>query len=128
MYKIISFLHRLREKKDSIIVVEGKRDKEVLREFGFNNVYTIYELRKDEGIFLNYREAIILTDNDNKGRILYKYVRNLLESDGIIINDIERRRFFKYFKVREVEDLRKRIDEIKFYINYFENPEKILYF
>jgi len=128
MYRIISFLHRLREKKDSIIVVEGRRDKEVLREFGFNNVYTIYELRKDDGIFLNYREAIILTDNDNKGRILYKYVRNLLESDGIIINDIERKRFFKYFRVREVEDLRKHIEEIKFYINYFENPEKILYF
>jgi 5S rRNA maturation endonuclease (ribonuclease M5) len=128
MYRIISFLHRLREKKDSIIVVEGKRDKEVLKEFGFNNVYTIYELRRDEEIFLNYREAIILTDNDNKGRILYKYVRNLLESDGIIINDIERRRFFKYFRVREVEDLRKHIEEIKFYINYFENPEKILYF
>jgi len=128
MYRIISFLYRLREKKDSIIVVEGRRDKEVLREFGFNNVYTIYELRKDDGIFLNYREAIILTDNDNKGRILYKYVRNLLESDGVIINDIERRRFFKYFRVREVEDLRKHIEEIKFYINYFENPEKILYF
>ena len=128
MYRIISFLHRLREKKDSIIVVEGRRDKEVLREFGFNNVYTIYELRKDDGIFLNYKEAIILTDNDNKGRILYKYVRNLLESDGIIINDIERRRFFRYFRVRGVEDLRKYIEEIKFYINYFENPEKILYF
>jgi 5S rRNA maturation endonuclease (ribonuclease M5) len=128
MYRIISFLYRLREKKDSIIIVEGKRDKEVLKEFGFNNVYTIYELRKDDGIFLNYREAIILTDNDNKGRILYKYVRNLLESDGIIINDVERRKFFKYFRVREVEDLRKHIEEIKFYINYFENPEKILYF
>ncbi|MFP3289834.1 MAG: hypothetical protein RXN31_01285 [Candidatus Nanopusillus acidilobi] len=128
MYKVISFLHRLREKKDSIIIVEGKKDKEVLKEFGFNNVYTIYELRKDDGVFLNYREAIILTDNDNKGRILYKYVRNLLESDGIIINDVERRKFFKYFRVREVEDLRKHIDEIKFYINYFENPEKILYF
>jgi 5S rRNA maturation endonuclease (ribonuclease M5) len=128
MYRIISFLHRLREKKDSIIIVEGRRDKEVLREFGFNNVYTIYELRKDDGTFLNYREAIILTDNDNKGRILYKYVRNLLESDGIIINDIERKRFFKYFRVREIEDLRKHIEEIKFYINYLENPEKILYF
>ena len=128
MYKAISFLHRLREKKDSIIIVEGKKDKEVLKEFGFNNVYTLYELRKDEGVFLNYREAIILTDNDNKGRILYKYVRNLLESDGMIINDVERRKFFKYFRVREVEDLRKHIDEIKFYINYFENPEKILYF
>jgi len=128
MYKAISFLHRLREKKDSIIIVEGKKDKEVLKEFGFNNVYTIYELRRDDGLFLNYREAIILTDNDNKGRILYKYVRNLLESDGIIINDIERRKFFRYFRVREVEDLRKHIDEIKFYINYFENPEKILYF
>jgi 5S rRNA maturation endonuclease (ribonuclease M5) len=128
MYKVISFLHRLREKKDSIIIVEGKKDKEVLKEFGFNNVYTIYELRRDDGVFLNYREAIILTDNDNKGRILYKYVRNLLESDGMIINDVERRKFFKYFRVREVEDLRKHIDEIKFYINYFENPEKILYF
>ena len=128
MYRIISFLHRLKEKKDSIIVVEGKRDKEVLREFGFNNIYTIYELRKNDNIFLNYKEAIILTDNDNKGRILYKYVRNLLESDGIIVNDIERRKFFKYFRVREVEDLRKHIEEIKFYINYFENPEKILYF
>ena len=128
MYRLVSFLYRLREKKDSIIIVEGKKDKEVLKEVGFNNVYTIYELRKDDKVFLNYREAIILTDNDNKGRILYKYVRNLLESDGIIINDIERRKFFRYFRVREVEDLRKYIEEIKFYINYFENPEKILYF
>ena len=128
MYRVVSFLHRLREKKDSIIIVEGRKDKEVLKEVGFNNVYTIYELRKDDEVFLNYREAIILTDNDNKGRILYKYVRNLLESDGIIINDIERRKFFRYFRVREVEDLRKYIEEIKFYINYFENPEKILYF
>jgi len=128
MYRVVSFLHRLREKKDSIIIVEGKKDKEVLKEVGFNNVYTIYELRKDDEVFLNYREAIILTDNDNKGRILYKYVRNLLESDGIIINDIERRKFFRYFRVRGVEDLRKYIEEIKFYINYFENPEKILYF
>jgi 5S rRNA maturation endonuclease (ribonuclease M5) len=84
-------------------------------------------LKKDDRIFLNYREAIILTDNDNKGRRLYKYIRNLLESDGIIVNDIERKRFFKYFRVREVEDLRKNIEKIKFYINYFENPEKILY-
>jgi len=128
MYRVVSFLHRLREKKDSIIIVEGKKDKEVLKEVGFNNVYTIYELRKDDEVFLNYKEAIILTDNDNKGRILYKYVRNLLESDGIIINDIERRKFFRYFRVRGVEDLRKYIEEIKFYINYFENPEKILYF
>jgi len=128
MYRLVSFLHRLREKKDSIIIVEGKKDKEVLKEVGFNNVYTIYELRRDDEVFLNYREAIILTDNDNKGRILYKYVRNLLESDGIIINDIERRKFFRYFRVRGVEDLRKYIEEIKFYINYFENPEKILYF
>ena len=128
MYRAVSFLHRLREKKDSIIIVEGKKDKEVLKEVGFNNVYTIYELRKADEVFLNYREAIILTDNDNKGRILYKYVRNLLESDGIIINDIERRKFFRYFRVRGVEDLRKYIEEIKFYINYFENPEKILYF
>ncbi len=127
MYKVISFLYRLREKKGLIIIVEGKKDKEVLKEFGLNNVYTIYELKKDDSVFLNYREAIILTDNDNKGRMLYKYIRNLLESDGIIINDIERKRFFKYFRVREVEDLRKNIEKIKFYINYFENPEKILY-
>ncbi len=127
MYKVISFLYRLRERRRLIIIVEGKKDKEVLKEFGFNNVYTIYELKKDDSVFLNYREAIILTDNDNKGRMLYKYVRNLLESDGIIVNDIERKRFFKYFRVREVEDLRKNIEKIKFYINYFENPEKILY-
>jgi len=127
MYKVISFLYRLREKRGLIIIVEGKKDKEILEEFGFNNVYTIYELKKDDRIFLDYREAIILTDNDNKGRMLYKYIRNLLESDGIIVNDIERKRFFKYFRVREVEDLRKHIEKIKFYINYFENPEKILY-
>ncbi|MFZ8856252.1 MAG: toprim domain-containing protein [Candidatus Nanopusillus sp.] len=127
MYKVISFLYGLREKRGLIIIVEGKKDKEVLKEFGFNNVYTIYELKKDDKIFLNYREAIILTDNDNKGRMLYKYIRNLLESDGIIVNDIERKRFFKYFRVRKVEDLRKHIEKIKFYINYFENPEKILY-
>ncbi len=35
-------------------------------------------IRRDDGVFLNYREAIILTDNDNKGRILYKYVKKFV--------------------------------------------------
>ena len=124
----IGFLLYIKNKENTFIVVEGKRDKNVLKELGLNNIYTIYEIKKLENIFLNYKEAIILTDNDSKGNALYKYLKSLLESEGIIINDIDRKKFFKYFKIREVEDLRKNIDKLKFYINYFENPEKILYF
>ncbi|BFI73217.1 hypothetical protein YN1_2040 [Nanoarchaeota archaeon] len=124
----ISFLLYMKNKENTFIVVEGKRDKDVLRELGLNNIYTIYEIKRLENISMNFKEVIILTDNDNKGNSLYKYLRSLLESEGIIINDIDRKRFFRYFKVREVEDLRKNIEKLKFYINYFESPEKILYF
>ncbi|MGC9133131.1 MAG: toprim domain-containing protein [Nanopusillaceae archaeon] len=124
----IGFLLYIKNKKDTFIIVEGKRDKDVLKELGLNNIYTIYEIKKLENLSLYFKEAIILTDNDNKGNSLYKYLKNLLESEGIIINDRDRRKFFKYFKVREVENLRKNIEKLKFYINYFENPEKILYF
>jgi 5S rRNA maturation endonuclease (ribonuclease M5) len=128
MKNSIDFLLYIKNKKDTFIIVEGKRDKDVLKELGLNNIYTVYEIKKLENLSLYFKEAIILTDNDSKGNALYKYLKNLLESEGMIINDRDRRKFFKYFKIREVENLRKNIEKLKFYVNYFENPEKILYF
>ncbi|BBL45797.1 toprim domain protein [Nanobdella aerobiophila] len=122
----ISFLYSIKYMRDTAIIVEGKKDKEVLTYLGIMNVYTIYELKKCENIYIDYKKAIILTDNDKKGNKLYKYIRNLLESEGIIINDIYRKRFFNYFRVSEIENIRKYLEDLKFYINYFENPENIL--
>ncbi|MGC9079307.1 MAG: toprim domain-containing protein [Nanopusillaceae archaeon] len=126
MKKIVDFLYNIKSRERTLIIVEGRRDKEALNKMGIKNVYTIYELRKMENIFLDYKEAIILTDNDKKGNKLYLYVKNILESEGLTINNYYRKKFFNIFKVKEVEDINKKIDRILFYVNYFENPEKIL--
>lgn len=111
------FFRDLREISENVlIIVEGKRDKIVLERLGIKNVYTIYELYKIN--FRKYREAIVLTDNDKKGRRLYKRIKEILEAEDLIVRDNYRRIFYKIIKTRSVEYLNSRIDKIKYIIDY----------
>jgi len=72
--------------KDKTIIVEGKRDKQVLYSFGFTNVHTI-----DKGLYelsekFEKKEIIILTDFDKEGKEISKKLSLFLQ----IRNKIDR--------------------------------------
>lgn len=113
----IHFLKKVRDKSENCyIIVEGKNDKKILEYIGFKNVYTLYEireiLRKKK-----YDKAIILTDNDRKGKKIYKRIKDLLLSEDIVDDYIIRKKFFRKIRKSHIEDLKNEIEDIKFYIN-----------
>lgn len=113
----ISFLKKIIDKSENCyIIVEGKKDKKILTELGFKNVYALYELGKilkDR----KYYEALILTDNDYKGNKMYKKIKEILLSEDIVDNYNLRKKFFIKIRKMHIEDLEKNLENIKFYIN-----------
>jgi len=74
MLDLKDFIFQLNEKKDSIVIVEGKRDSAALKKLGF--VGNITEFHKYGGItkfadsVSEYQNVILLLDGDRKGRYL----------------------------------------------------------
>ena len=114
--KLIRDLQLYSEK--NLIVVEGKRDKEVLEELKIKNVYAIYEVKRLN--LKKYREVLILTDRDKKGKKIYKHLYLYFTSEGLIINEQLRKRFFEVFRVIRVEELRTKIKDILHVLEYGE--------
>lgn len=115
--KLSEFIrHLIDYSRKTIIVVEGKKDKEVLEKIGICNVNTINDLKKID--LKRYEKALILTDNDKKGKALYKNIKDHLFSEGILDDYPTRMKFFKEFRVYKVEDLKKKIDKLLYYIDY----------
>ena len=74
-----------------IILVEGKKDEEILRNVGFSNIILIHQ----DGVSLSDRmkeisklipkkeKVCILTDFDKKGKMLYFKIKELCNENGI---------------------------------------------
>ncbi len=77
------FVISLNEMKDSIVVVEGKRDVAALRGLGFSgNILQFYKtggFANFADVVARYKSVIILFDRDKKGRYLTGRVIRLLE-------------------------------------------------
>ena len=77
------FVKHLNSKKESVVVVEGKRDSAALRKLGFSG--KILEFHSFNGIVIfsdsvaKYKNIILLLDGDRKGRYLTKRIIKLLE-------------------------------------------------
>jgi len=114
--KKIDFLKFLRDySKENLIIVEGKKDKKIFAELEIST-YAIYEIFKIN--IYRFREALILTDRDKKGKKIYRFLYNYLSSEGITINEKIRNSFFKFFKVTRIEELRKDIEKLKYILDY----------
>ena len=115
----IKFIRLLQQySENNPIVVEGKRDKEVLQELRIKNVYAVYEIRRIPT--KKFKEVLILTDRDRKGKKIYKYLYNYFISEGLIINNKLREQFFRTFGVVRVEELKNRMNDIKNILEYEE--------
>jgi len=81
--EIKKFINLLNSHKDSVVVVEGKRDSAALVKLGYSG--KILEFHKFNGMIkfadsaAKYRKLILLLDGDRKGRYLTKKIIELLE-------------------------------------------------
>jgi 5S rRNA maturation endonuclease (ribonuclease M5) len=83
IHEIRNFVFQLNLMKDSVVVVEGKRDTSALKKLGFSG--QIIEFHKFGGIVnfadsvARYEKLIILFDRDRKGRYLTGKTIQLLQ-------------------------------------------------
>ena len=81
--EIKKFIDLLNSEKDSVVIVEGKRDSAALIKLGYSG--KILEFHKFNGMIkfadsaAKYRKLILLLDGDRKGRYLTKKIIELLE-------------------------------------------------
>ena len=78
---IKKFIKHLNSKKESVVVVEGKRDSTALRKLGFSGkaieFHSFKGLVKFSDFVAKYKSVILLLDGDRKGRYLTKRIIDL---------------------------------------------------
>ncbi len=90
------------------IIVEGKRDRQALRQLGIEGkILTITKPLEEiaEEISSEHREAIILTDYDSRGKILAGKLRDLLMNEGVSPNLEFRFELRRYTGLEFIEEL-----------------------
>lgn len=108
--EVQDFIRSLDQKKDSIVVVEGRRDEEALKKLGFSgNVcqfHSFHGLVKFVDYVLGYKSLIILLDSDRKGAYLTKRLVSQL-SHRMTVDLLFRRKITTITKgkARHIEDL-----------------------
>ena len=111
MNKKIDELSNLIEKvknSNTLIIVEGRKDKAALQKLGLTN---IIELNKKplfqlvEEVSSSNKECIILTDLDKKGKEIYGKLNSNLQKHGVRINNKFREFLFKHTKLRQIEGI-----------------------
>ena len=81
--EIKKFMNLLNSQKDSVVIVEGKRDSAALIKLGYSG--KILEFHRFNGMIkftdsaAKYRKIILLLDGDRKGKYLTKKIIELLE-------------------------------------------------
>ena len=77
-----SFVRKLNDEEDALVVVEGVRDAKALRASGFSGELFMLchnsSISKLEGVVSKFKKAILLLDNDSEGRKLVERTRRLL--------------------------------------------------
>ena len=109
------FYTHIRKIKNSntLVVVEGKKDKSALQKLGISNVV---ELNKKplfqivEEISNSNEECIILTDLDKKGKEIYGKLNSNLQRNGVKVNNKFREFLFRHTKLRQIEGLNSYIE------------------
>ena len=108
--KLQNFIDLLNSKKDSIVVVEGKRDASALKKLGYSG--KICEFHSFKGLtrfidsMLSYKNLIVLFDGDKKGKYLTSRIISQLEHRIRIDLSFKRKLVsITKGKIRHIEDL-----------------------
>ncbi len=123
--RVFSILEQYRTKNQSVpIVVEGKNDVSSLRSIEFtgeiiqvNSGSSI--LNFSENLAEEYREIIILTDFDRKGKTLKKMIQEYLLSSGVKADTYLWEYLCKRSPIATVEELPSEVERIRQNIGYY---------
>ncbi len=102
-------LELLRKIADKQIIVEGRRDKEVLCSLGFKKILTISKGIYETTEMLKGREVVVLTDFDSEGRQIAKKLNRILQPIGYDVDITARRKvglMLSKLKIKQIEQLR----------------------
>jgi len=107
----------LRELNESqAVIVEGKRDREALRQIGVRNRIFLANMSPDKlalRISKTASEAVVLTDFDGTGEKLCKRIEEALQSYNVSANTEVRRKLKHLLGVYNFEDIDKKMEEFK---------------
>jgi 5S rRNA maturation endonuclease (ribonuclease M5) len=108
--QIKDFIKSLNSKKDSIVVVEGKKDEQALNKLGFSGkicqFHSFHGLVKFADSVYGYKRLVLLLDSDRKGAYLTKRIISQLEHRVTV--DLSFRKKLTVItkgKVHHIEDL-----------------------
>lgn len=105
--ELLNHIKKIRE-KNTIVIVEGVKDKKALNSFGIKRVKPISKralYKVVEETAANDKEAIILTDLDKTGKRLFTKLNHDLCQHGVKVNKKFRGFLFKHTKLRQIEGL-----------------------
>jgi len=123
--EVRNFVGIVNSKKNSIVVVEGKKDEDALKRLGFSGRVCQFHSFKGLARFVDSmpqnKRLIILLDSDRKGRYLTRRIISQLQHKMSIDLSFKRKLMaITKGKVRNVEDLSS-------YAEVLENDNKHLY-
>jgi len=109
------WLERLKafsEKEKTVVLVEGKKDKQKLEKFGISHIYSIkgkkfYDILEE---LENEDLVIILTDLDKQGEKISSKISSMFQREGIPV-DLEFREYLKNFNIKHIEDIPVNLEE-----------------
>ncbi len=100
----------------SLIIVEGKKDKSALNSLGINNIITISKplFSIVEDVSSKTNKCMILVDLDKEGKKLYAKLKHDLQRHKVKIDDRFRNFLFKNTKITTIESLPAYLKNIRY--------------
>ncbi|RUM31151.1 MAG: topoisomerase [Aquifex sp.] len=102
-----------KESKEAIILVEGKNDKKALNRFSIKNILDLSGKRFSDIPDLlegKWEKVILLFDLDPHGERINQKIKELLSSQGFIVEE-KFRNFLKKLNIIHIEDINGRENE-----------------
>ena len=101
---------------NTLIIVEGKKDKAALQKLGISNVIqlnkkALYQIVEEVANF--NEECIILTDLDKKGKEIFGKLNSDLQKNGVKVNNKFREFLFRHTKLRQIEGIDSYLENLK---------------
>jgi 5S rRNA maturation endonuclease (ribonuclease M5) len=119
---INDFILSLNEESDknSLVIVEGKKDVEALYYLGFKgNIKAYHHFRGTTNFVdhcaMNYRKVILLLDSDRKGKIITKKIMSQLNGKEIDLNYNKKLQRITKGRIKKIEEIK------TFYIDILEH-------
>lgn len=96
------------QEEDSLIIVEGKEDKNSLNRLGLANIVVLNKkplFKIVEDVVKEKQKVLILTDLDKKGKELYGKLNHHLQQHGVRVDNTLRNFLFKNTQLRQIEGM-----------------------